>query len=159
MRDGFAKAGSLKSIRIPYAPDGYSATARKLPDVPVVRLLLRRTDRRLLARGPAVIDTGFDGGVYPSLEAVRLLEGLRPKFVEPLFHPLYGKIDSEVYELDAYLVLEGNEAISLGAAHVYTPTDPEYLSDESLIGREIINKHRILLDGPAASLELLETSK
>jgi len=85
-----------------------------------------------------------------------LLEGLRPRFVEPLFHPLYGRIDSEVYELEAYLLLEGNEMINLGTAHVYTPTDPEYLSEESLIGREIINNHRIILDGPAASLELAQ---
>lgn len=146
----------MKSIRIPYASDGYSPTARKLPDLPVVRLLLKRADRRLIARGPAVVDTGFDGGVYPCLEAVRLLEGLRPKFVEPLFHPLYGRIDSEVYELEAYLLLDGNEMINLGTAHVYTPTDPEYLSEESLIGREIINNHRIILDGPAASLELTQ---
>ena len=103
MKDGFAKAGSLKSIKIPYAPDGYSATARKLQDVPVVRLLLRRTDQRLLARGPAVIDTGVDGGVYPSLEAVRLLEGLRPKFEEPLYHPLYGKIDSSILSIGIFL--------------------------------------------------------
>ncbi len=153
------RAGWLKSIKIAYAPDGYSATARKLPDIPMARLLLKRMDRRLQARGPAVIDTGFDGGVYPSLEAVRLLEGLRPKFVEPLFHPLYGKIESEAYELDAYLLLNGNEVITLGAVYVYTPTEPEYLSDESLIGREIINKHRILLDGPTASLEFLEAAK
>lgn len=156
MREEFERVGSLKSIKIGYTPDGYSATARKLPDIPIARILLKRRDRRLQARGPAVIDTGFDGGVYPSLEAVRLLEGLRPKFVEPLFHPIYGKIESEVYELDAYLLIEPNQAITLGAVYVYTPTDPEYLSEESLIGREIINKRRILLDGPAATLELLD---
>ncbi len=105
-----------------------------------------------------MIDTGFDGGVYPSLDAVKLLDGLRPKLMEPLFHPLYGKIDSEVYELDAYLVTEGDRMIGLGAVYVYTPTDPEYLSDESLIGREILNKRRILLDGPASSLELFEAA-
>lgn len=152
--------GSLKSIRIAYAPDGYSASARRMPNIPIAKLLLKRTDRRIQARGPAVIDTGFDGGVYPSLEAVRVLEGMRPKFVEPLFHPLYGKIEAEIFELEAYLLDEGNEALALGSVYVYTPTEPEYLSDESLIGREILNKHKILLDGPASSLELLrETGK
>jgi len=159
VREGSAKAGSLRSIRLPYAPDGYSATAKKLPDLPVAKLLLRRADRRLQARGPAVIDTGFDGGVYPSVEAVRLLEGLRPKFVEPLFHPLHGRIESEVFDLDAYIILPDDRRVSLGSVQVYTPTYPEYLSDESLIGREILNKRRILLDGPAATLELLEKAE
>ncbi len=141
----------MKPIRNNYAPDGLTSTGRRLPDLPIVSLLLRRTDRHLQASGLAVIDTGFDGGVYPSAEVVRLLEGMRAKFVEPLFHPLYGRIESEVFELDAYLV--GEETMSLGPVYVYTPTEPEFLNDESLVGREILNKHRIVLDGPSAALE------
>lgn len=148
----------MKSISIAYSADGYSPTARRLPDVPVAKLLLKRRDRRLQARGLAVVDTGFDGGVYPSIEAVRVLEGLTPSFVEPLFHPLYGKIETEVYELEGY-VSEGNEMITLGTVYVYTPKEPEYLSDESLLGREILNKHRILLNGPASTLQLLDATK
>jgi hypothetical protein len=146
--------GSSKSIRLSYAPDGYSASARRLPDVPTAKLLLKRTDRRLQARGPAIVDTGFDGGVYPSLEAVKVLEGMRPRSVEPLFHPLYGRIDAEIFELEAYLLNESKQEIPLGPVSVFTPTEPEYLNDESLIGREILNKYRIVLDGPASTLEL-----
>lgn len=148
----------MKNIRTAYAPDGYSASGRRMPDIPVARLLLKRTDRRIQARGPAVIDTGFDGGVYPSLGAVRVLEGFRAKSVEPLFHPLYGRVEAEVFEVDGYILLEGDEPLSLGSVYVYTPTEPEYLSDESLIGREILNQHKILLDGPASSLELFRQS-
>jgi hypothetical protein len=125
-----------------------------MPDVPVVTLLLRRKDKRIQARGLAIVDTGFDGGVYPSIEAVRVLEGLAPSFLEPLFHPLYGKIEAEAYELEGYVVGESKEMVALGSVYVYTPKEPEFLSDETLVGREILNKHKILLDGPRSILEI-----
>jgi hypothetical protein len=145
--------GLSKSISYKYIDDGYSSSGRKLPDLPVVTLLLRRRDRRLQAKGLAIVDTGFDGSVYPSISLLKLLEGMKPRQVEYLFHPLYARIDCEVYELDAFL-LNGSEQVSLGQVLVYAPTDPDYISDEVLIGREILNNHKILLNGPTSTLNI-----
>ena len=56
--------------------------------------------------------------------------------------------------MEGYIVGESKEMIALGNVYVYTPTEPEFLSDETLLGREILNKHKILLDGPRSILEV-----
>lgn len=37
--------------------------------------------------------------------------------------------------------------VPLGLVNVYTPVEPEFLADEVLIGREVLNKLRLELDG------------
>jgi len=143
----------LKSISYSYSEDGHSSSGRKLPDLPTVKLLLRRKDRRLQARGQALVDTGFDGGIYPSIDLLIILEGMKPKLIEHLYHPLYGKVDCEVYELEAFLI-DGEEHIRLGPVMVYVPTESEYISEEALLGREIINKGRMMLDGLRSKMRI-----
>lgn len=143
----------LKSISYSYLEDGYSFSGKKLPDQPIIKLLLRRKDRRLQARGYALVDTGFDGGIYPSIDLLIILEGMKPKLKEGLFHPLYGKIECEVYELEAFLT-NSERLIRLGTVMVYTPTETEYVGEETLLGREILNKSKITLDGPGSSMRL-----
>ena len=119
-----------------YAEDGYTERGEKIPDIPVVYLLLRFG--RYRARGPAIIDTGFDGGVYANIEIARMFEGVEPVDKVLLENPLYGASEFEVYVAEAYLY-QGTSNVYLGKVRVYIPTEPELLTGEVLLGREVLN--------------------
>lgn len=53
-------------LKYPYANDGYTTGGEKIPDIPVVYLVVKFGKFR--AHGPAIVDTGFDGGIYPNME-------------------------------------------------------------------------------------------
>ena len=142
-----------RSFRYLYAVDGLDEEGERLPDVPVVYLVLETARAR--ARGPAVLDTGFDGGLYPNVEVVRILRGLKPVALKRLEHPLYGFVQCEVYEVRASIASPDFSQITpLGEIRVYTPTEPEFLSEEVLLGREVLNRLKIMLDGRFVQVEL-----
>ena len=136
-----------------YEANGFSATGRRVPDVPIVMIKLLRLDKPLMARGPAVVDTGFDGGLYPNIKIVTFLEGLKPRFSEYLDHPYFGKVDCEVYEVQGFLIHSKVES-TLGNVFIYTPMEPQYLTDEVLVGREVLNQLKIALDGYKVTVNL-----
>lgn len=143
------------SLRCRYSVDGVSYTGAKIPDVPVVRLTLRRKDRRVRASGTAIVDTGFDGGVYPNLQLLKFFEGLKPLSVEKLGTPFEETVDCEVYRVEGTLVpSDGGVEIDLKGINVYIPVDPAYIGEEVLIGREVLNKLKMTLDGVYAELSL-----
>jgi len=74
--------------------------------------LIVKVDRKR-ARGPAIVDTGFDGGIYPNMEIVRMFEGLKPMAKVFLENPLYGLSEFEVYVAEAFLY-QGGSRMSLG---------------------------------------------
>ncbi|MEM4444124.1 MAG: hypothetical protein QXJ21_02040 [Thermofilum sp.] len=119
-----------------YAEDGYTDRGERIPDVPVVYLAVRVGRRR--ARGPAIIDTGFDGGIYANLEIARMFEGVEPADRVLFENPLYGASEFEVYVAEASLY-HGASHVNLGEVRVYIPTEPELLTGEVLVGREILN--------------------
>ena len=50
--------------------------------------------------------------------------------------------------MEAALLDRGSgQQIPLGTVNLYIPTEPEYLSNEVLIGREILNKLELRLNG------------
>lgn len=119
-----------------YAEDGYTERGEKIPDIPIVYLLLR--SGRYRARGPAIIDTGFDGGVYANIEIAKMFEGVEPVDRVLLENPLLGASEFEVYMAEAYLY-QGTSSMYLGEVRVYIPTEPEMLTGEVLLGREVLN--------------------
>lgn len=135
-----------KRFRFAYEADGIDEYGDAIPDIPVIYLLLESEKGR--AWGPAVVDTGFDGGIYPNAKVVRILRGLKPVTFKHLLHPLTGRVKVEVYRVKASLVTT-DLAIRepLGTVNIYAPLEPEELSDEVLIGRELLNKLKILLNG------------
>jgi len=142
-----------KKFRYVYDADGLDEEGEKIPDIPVVYLVLE-TDRGR-ARGPAVLDTGFDGGLYPNIKVVRILRGMRPAAVKRLEHSLWGFVECEVYRVRASIASpDFTNVAPLGEVNVYTPTEPEFLSEEVLVGREILNKLRVRLDGQWVQIEL-----
>lgn len=119
-----------------YLEDGFLPDGAKIPDIPIVYLTLEVGEFR--ARGPAILDTGFDGGVYPNIDIIKLFEGIRPIKTVEFENPLYQRSEFEVYSANAYLYHEGSY-IPIGNVNVYIPVEPELLSEEVIIGREIIN--------------------
>jgi len=135
-----------KKFKYVYEQDGFDEEGLRIPDIPVIYLILET--RRGRARGPAILDTGFDGGIYPNIHVVRILRGLTPIAVKRLDHPLYGYVECEVYKAKIFLTTPNfTERVSLGEARIYTPTEPEYLSEDVLVGREVLNKLKIELNG------------
>jgi|YelNatPaOPRAMG01_1025707.scaffolds.fasta_scaffold16820_3 hypothetical protein len=124
------------TVSYPYVDDGYSMAGEKIPDIPIIYLILRVG--RFRASGPAIIDTGFDGGVYPNMEIIKMFEGLKPKATVLFENPIFGASEFEVYSAEAW-VKNGAGEISLGGVKVYIPTEPELVTGEVLIGREVIN--------------------
>ncbi|MBO3797971.1 MAG: hypothetical protein QXO47_02065 [Thermoproteota archaeon] len=119
-----------------YAEDGYTDHGEKIPDIPVVHLVIRAGKYR--AHGAAIIDTGFDGGIYPNMEIVRMFEGVEPTAKTIFENPLYGASEFEIYMGEASLYYGGKQ-IGLGRVRVYIPTEPELLTGEVLVGREVLN--------------------
>jgi hypothetical protein len=125
-----------------YSEDGYTERGEKIPDIPVIHLVIKAGRRR--AHGPAIIDTGFDGGIYPNMEIVRMFEGAEPMAKASFENPLYGASEFEVYVAEAFFYQEGKQ-IDLGRVRVYIPTEPELLTSEVLVGREVLNHKTRLL--------------
>ncbi|RLG55775.1 MAG: hypothetical protein DRN99_01620 [Thermoproteota archaeon] len=132
-------------ISYPLAEDGYTPDGEKIPDIPVVYIAIRVG--RLVARGPAVVDTGFDGGIYPNMPVIRLFQGRRPIRVVELENPLAGRSEFEVYLAPCYLYHHARY-YEIGEVRVYIPTDPELVSDEVLVGREVLNRLKLILISP-----------
>jgi len=134
-------------VRISYyfAEDGYTELGEKIPDIPLVHLIIKVGGKR--AHGSAIIDTGFDGGIYPKMEVVKMFEGLKSVTKVFLENPIYGLSEFEVYTAEAFLY-RGESLTSPRDVKVYIPTEPELLTGEVLIGREILNSkaNSIILD-------------
>ena len=146
--------GSL-SLKYKYFPNGYSYTGSKIPDIPIVKISLLRKDKKMRATGTAIIDTGFDGGIYPNIKLLNFFEGLKPFRIEKIGSPLGEIVNCEVYKIDGALISEDvTTKIDLGEVNVYIPINPEYINDEVLVGREILNKLKIILDGTYTKLNL-----
>nr|MDO8045583.1 hypothetical protein [Candidatus Baldrarchaeota archaeon] len=143
---------SKQEIIYHYMGDGFLPDGTKIPDIPVVYLVLEVGEFR--ARGPAILDTGFDGGVYPNIDIVKLFEGTKPIKTVEFENPLFQRSEFEVYVAKAYLYYRG-EYVSIGDVNVYIPVEPELLSEEVIIGREVINQWKITLDSKAKVLHIL----
>ena len=130
-------------IKYAYLSNGVTEYGYKIPNIPIVYLALRI--KKYIARGPAIIDTGFDGGVYPNIEIIKLLKGTKPLRKVEFEHPLLGIEEFEVYQAKGYLYYEGKYA-DLGYVNIYVPVEPEFISDEVLIGREILNKLKVIFN-------------
>jgi hypothetical protein len=142
-------------LKYQYVEDGYTTHGEKIPNIPVAYLLVKAG--KFKARGLAIIDTGFDGGIYPNMEIIKMFEGIEPKTKVNFENPLFGASEFEVYVAEAFLH-NGTQQITLGEVKVYIPTEPELITGEVLLGREIINNKikSLILDAQEnrATLEL-----
>ena len=89
--------GLSRSFKYRYYEDGFDEDGEKIPNIPILYLSIE-TDRGR-ARGPAIVDTGFDGGIYPNIPIIRIFRDLKPIKIKRLENPLYGPIACEVFRL------------------------------------------------------------
>jgi hypothetical protein len=126
-------------MKLTYAfeEDGYTVHGERIPDIPIVNLAIRIEKCR--ARGPAIVDTGFDGGLYPNMEITKMFKGKRPTTTIEFENPLYGRSEFEVYvaEVSYY---QGERYVRIGDERIYIPKEPNLISNEVIVGREILNK-------------------
>jgi len=143
------------NLKYKYLTNGISYSGIKIPDVPVVRLILRHKGKKVKAMGTAIVDTGFDGGIYPNISLLKFFEGLNPIRIEKLGSMFEEKVECEVYKVEASLISEkSNLEINLKEVNVYIPIDPAYIGEEVLVGREVLNKLKAILDGTHSELTI-----
>ncbi len=130
-----------------YQTDGYDRSGIKIPDFPIINLLLEKPSGKKIA-GPAIIDTGFDGPLFAN-EAVTFFLVDVPKEEEKVIGGFgTNEFSCELFKVKACIV-DSNQKIvsSLGQIFIFIPTDLNYLSEYAIIGRELLNTIQICLDG------------
>lgn len=137
----------LNSIEYPYRPDGILPDGSKVPDIPALNLLLVRRDLGKALSGDSIIDTGFDGAIYANHDVVGFLEGLQPAKEAYLWAASH-KVRCEVFDIECYVVdLEFRPVVPLGKVEVHVPVTPEDISEDVILGRIVLNRLRLELDG------------
>lgn len=140
------------SISFKYHEDGFLPDDFKLPDIPVMTLLIIRHDLRKAAIVEALVDTGFDGALYSNFELAEFLLNLKPVSRRQMEAPGH-LIKGEVFELPVFLISgESDRGIGLGLNEIFVPISAPDLTEDVVIGRSILNKLKIILNGPCAKL-------
>ena len=143
------------NLKYKYSTNGISYSGIKIPDIPIVRLVLRHREKKIKATGTAIVDTGFDGGIYPNISLLKFFEGFNPIRMEKLSSAFEEKVECEVYKVEASLISEENNLeINLKEVNVYIPVDPAYIGEEVLVGREVLNRLKTVLDGVYSELNI-----
>jgi len=142
----------LSSTNYPYKEDGILADGSRVPDIPVMNLLIVRKDLRKGLVGESVIDTGFDASIYANLNLAEFLEGARPVRTASL-QAAGRSVSCEIFDVECHIVdRDWKPVLSLGRADVYCPTDPIDLFEDVIAGRVILNRVRLELNGKLAKL-------
>ena len=122
----------------------YSYIQERTPPAPFIWVTVRCPEEaRELAQVPAQVDTGADRTVIPLIVATQLeLTPLRGIHVEGL-----GGIS---FSLPSFKVQIGIYQLQLVAIEVVASQEETFV----LLGRDVLNNYRILLDGPQLALEV-----
>jgi hypothetical protein len=114
------------------------------PPAPFVYVTLRDPQRaREIADIPAQVDSGADRTVIPA----QILATLQLVVLDRITVAGFGGV---VYQLDTYAVeLEIRQLRALMVEVVAHPTEPFIL-----LGRDVLNQFRVILDGPQLALEI-----
>lgn len=129
-----------------YMEDGISRAGRRIPDVPVMEIILYDKQRKKGVRGPAIVDTGFDGSVYANLTVAAFFEGRKPTAEEIIEAPGH-LIRCEVFKSSCRLVDLSENGVEVGEIEVHVPTEPTDLSGDVIIGRILLNRLQMSLNG------------
>ncbi len=131
-------------IEFDYAPgDG-------LPAIPVIYIALSYGAERV--GGPAILDTGFDGGIYPNGFLYESLKDLEFRGKE-ILKDVTGTIICNTLEVEAEIFhRETGLTKALGDVVVYLPENPVHRSENVIVGREILNELDIRLNDGKVSI-------
>ena len=107
----------------------------------------------------AVVDTGFDASIYSNMTLAEVLEGMLPVKIRQLEVPGH-TIRSELFEVECHLCdSEWKPALKLGEVGVLVPVEPADVTPDVLIGRELLNKVRMELDGKHVQIHDASSTK
>ncbi|MGQ9723485.1 MAG: hypothetical protein ACUVXA_19440 [Candidatus Jordarchaeum sp.] len=129
-----------------YVEDGIDRSGKKIPDIPIAWIILHRKKENRKMLGPCLVDTGFDGGIYANAELSLNFEGIPSEGTEWFYGAGDHDIECDVYSAECFL-LSGEETVPLGKVRVYIPVRLEDLPEETIMGREVLNSLRVVLDG------------
>ncbi|MFQ6003569.1 MAG: hypothetical protein ACE5KJ_07470 [Candidatus Zixiibacteriota bacterium] len=105
-----------------------------VPDIPVLYVALKIGNKRI--GGPALLDTGFDGGVYPNQILSEFLASTSPKKKE-ILEDTSGEVECDILELESEVFHpESDFRKSIGKVQIYLPTKDENLTEDVVVGRE-----------------------
>lgn len=146
------RGASLTSTTYPYKEDGILPDGSKVPDIPFLNLLIVRRDLRKGLIGESVVDTGFDAGIYANLNLVEFLEGLRPIRTAPL-QAAGHRVTCEIFDVECHIIDQHSKPLlRLGRIEAYCPVDPIDLSEDVIVGRAMLNRLRLELNGKTTRL-------
>ncbi len=123
------------------------AKGNGIPDIPIIYIALYVKNRRI--GGPALVDTGFDGGIYPNRYLYDYLSKFKLKSdKEEMLADVTGMIKCKMLDIRAE-IFDPNSDIrySLGTVNIYFPERKRYVSNNVIVGREILNNLDIRLNG------------
>ena len=144
----------MSSTNYPYREDGILPDGSRVPDIPILSLLIVRRDLRKGLVGETIVDTGFDAGIYANLDLVEFLEGVSPRKTTSL-KTAGRSVSCEVFNVECHIVDQHSKPIfPLGTVEVFCPVDPIDLSEDVIVGRAILNRFRLELNGKLAKLFL-----
>ena len=149
---------SVTSINYPYKEDGILPDGSKVPNIPIISLLIVRRDLRRGLAGESIVDTGFDGGIYANLNIAEFLEGSTPTRTSNL-QAAGRTVACEVFSVECHILGgQSKPVLSLGLVDVYCPVDPIDISEDVIVGRAILNRMRLELNGKLTTLILSNTT-
>jgi predicted aspartyl protease len=112
-----------------------------------MNLTLVRRDLKKALAGDAIVDTGFDGSLYANIQLVEFLEGLRPIKTATL-QALGHEVLCEVFKVECHLADDDlRPTLNLQEVEVYAPINVGDLSEDVIIGRAILNRLKLQLNG------------
>lgn len=145
---------SNENFSINYKIDGFDKSGIKIPDFPILYLLLEKPNGEKIF-GPAIIDTGFDASLFANDTLVYFLSDVLKDEEQIIGGFGMEEFNCEIFKIKANLVnINKKVIISLGEISVLVPTDLKYLSDYVIIGRKILNTINFCLDGKKTSLNI-----
>ena len=144
----------LNSTNYPYREDGILPDGSRVPEIPTVTLLIVRRDLRKGLVGESIVDTGFDAGIYANLNLLEFLEGARPSRLMSLKAAGHS-VSCEIFDVECHIIDQDSKPVlPLGSVEVFCPVDPIDLSEDVIVGRAILNRLRLELDGKLVKLSL-----
>ena len=122
----------------------YSYNQHLTPPAPFVHVTVRPPERGIaVSDSPALLDTAADITVIPA----RVAEELQ---LIPLDEVPIGGFDGRVSWVSTFLVQLALRQSTPKVIRVVASRDEPYV----LLGRDVLNDHRVILDGPGLRLEI-----
>jgi hypothetical protein len=123
----------LSSTSYPYREDGILPDGSRVPDIPILTLLIVRRDLRKGLIGESIVDTGFDAGIYANLNLVEFLEGASPRRMTSL-QAAGHSVSCEIFDVECHIVDQSSKPVlPLGRVEVFCPVDPIDLSEDVIV--------------------------